>query len=48
VADRSVFRTLHGFVGLRNIIPGVSGLSSKAARHYSVKFERLNAVGTAN
>jgi len=48
VADRSVFRTLHGFDGLRNIIPGVSGLSSKAGRQYSVKFERLNAVGIAN
>src|SRR6185436_3393929 len=48
VADRSVFRTLHGFDGLRNIIPGVSGLSSKAGRRYSVKFERLTAVGMAN
>jgi tRNA A-37 threonylcarbamoyl transferase component Bud32 len=48
VADRSVFRTLHGFDGLRSINPGVSGLSSKAARKYTVKFERLNAVGVAN
>jgi hypothetical protein len=48
VADRSVFRTLHGFDGLRIINPGVSGLSSKAARQYTVKFERINAVGAAN
>ena len=48
VADRSVFRTLHGFDGLRVITPGVSGLSSKAGRQYVIKFERLNALGTAN
>jgi tRNA A-37 threonylcarbamoyl transferase component Bud32 len=48
VADRSVFRTLHGFDGLKIINPSVSGLSSKAARQYSIKFERLNAVGAAN